>query len=397
MIVRQLRPDEKKKADILQATAFNFSYDAAAHEGELLDAEAWGAFLDDGETLASMMYPITYESRFGDTYLPALGIGGVATHPQYRRTGGIRAIFRRLFEMAPERGWVSSYLYPFSYDYYRQFGYERVLCRREMRFECGVLGHIPRNTNAVLYEDPAQLPVLLDVYHRYAEQFQIMFRRSADRSAREYSADPHKSLRYTYIWNDATGKGQAYASCLIRDGWLRVSELCYTSPESLFGILGFLRTFEGQVEGFDFTRLPEDTPLDHWIGNYCDVEYSRSSYAMGRVLLPETLLAAHTYPCGISGSFCVCVTEPETSSGAAGVYAVSYAQGKGSVRRLSGGVENADIVCSVSAFSRVLLGGTAITPDTAAYVPGIEVRNPEGAAVFCRAFPHRAAFLHTDF
>ena len=67
------------------------------------------------------------------------------------------------------------------------------------------------------------------------------------------------------------------------------------------------------------------------------------------------------------------------------------------MRRLSGGAENADIVCSVSALSRILLGGTAITPDTAAYVPGIEVRNLEGAAAFCRAFPHRAAFLHTDF
>lgn len=398
MIVRKLRPDEKLKAEILQATAFNYSYDAAEHRGELLDTEAWGAFWDDGETLASMMYPITYESRFGDAYIPVLGIGGVATHPQYRRAGGIRAIFRQLFSASAERGWAASYLYPFSFAYYRKFGYERVLSRKEIRIGCEVLSRIPRNTSAVLYEDPEQLPVLLDVYHRYARQMQIIFRRSTERSSGAYSANPHKSLKYTYIWRDAEQQAQAYANCRIRDGWLCVEELCYTSPESLLGILGFLRMYEGQVDGFHFTNLPEDTPLDFLMDNYCDVEYSLHSFAMGRVLLPEILFAAHTYPDAVSGAFRILVTEPDVSSGAAGVYDICYTGGKGSVHRLPmNSADSADIVCSVDALSRIMLGGAALTPEAARYIPGIEIRNREGAAAFCRAFPHRSVCLYTSF
>ena len=83
MIVRQLRPDENIKCSMLQSTAFNYSYNPEEHKEDKLSEEAWGAFLDDGETLMSVMCTITYRSRFGGSY----GGNGTVRFPRRYGTG----------------------------------------------------------------------------------------------------------------------------------------------------------------------------------------------------------------------------------------------------------------------------------------------------------------------
>ena len=397
MIVRQLREDEYCKAKILSCTSFNYSFDAEEHKEEKLTSEAWGAFLDDGETLTSMIYPNTYMSRYGNTYLPCLGIGGVATLPQYRRSGGIRAIFNKFFEMAPERGWALSLLYPFSYDYYRQFGYERVLRRKYIDVDCSVLSHIPRNTNAVLYTDKeSQLPILLDVYERFSESLQLIFKRPAGESySSRYSDNPHKSQSYTYIWQDDCGKAQAYAVCSIRDSKLVVKELCYTSVEALRGMIGFLRMYDGQVHGYRFEWEPEITPLELLMTNYWEVQVELRSSAMGRVLLTDTLLKAYDYPT-FPGSFTLAVDDVLTCS--RGTFRVSYGGGKSDVVKLSDNpLPDADLTAQMPALSRLMLCSETLDVQNAAYQPGLTVRNPEGAQAFFNAFRTRPLNLYTSF
>jgi len=397
MIIRRLREDENRKADILQATAFNFSYNEEEQNDGPLREEAWGAFLDDGETLTSMMYPITYQSRYGNGYLPALGIGGVATFPQYRRCGGIRAIFEKLLSMAPERGWAMSYLYPFSYDYYRKFGYERVLRRKEMGFDCAMLAGVPRNSDAVLYTDPSQLPDLLDVYERFSAGMNLIFRRPADGGEykRHYSPVPRKSMQYTYIWYDKSGKAQSYATCKIKDETLRVQELCYTSPEALLGILGFLRMYDGQVRRYRFTDLPEITPLEFLMGNYWEVDYEMDSFAMGRVLLPDVLLNAYDYPAE-NGAFTLAISDSLACS--RGTFRVCYGGGSAQVQKLSDNpLCEADLTLEMPALSRIMLGSETLTARTASYLPGVIIRGEAGADAFLRAFQKRPGHIYTRF
>jgi len=397
MIVRKLREDENIKLKCAQAVSFDFSFDQKEHQEDLLHTEVWGTFLDDGETLTSAIVPLTYQSHYGNTYLTALGIGGVVTLPQYRRSGGIRAIFEKLFEMAPERGWALSYLYPFSYDYYRKFGYERVLRRKKMKMHFSMLLNIPRNGDAVLYTDRSQLPDLLDIYERFSESMNLIFRRPSDGGdyGNHYSPDPFKSMKYTYIWHDSAGKAQSYACCSMKDDTLTVQELCYTSMESLLGILGFLRMYEGQAESVSFTNLPELTPLEFLMGNYWNVDYELDSYAMGRVLLPEVLLKNYSYP-QFRGEFSLSVED--TAACGRGSFLVRYNSGVGQVSRLSDDVlSDTDIQMNVPALSRLLLGSETLTTDSAQYLPGITVRRRAGADAFFSAFTKRPGHIYTDF
>lgn len=388
MIIRPLRSDENKKCTAINSIAYSFSADlneAASHE---LNGEIFGAFLDDGETIAAKIHPITYLSNYCGTYLPTVGIGGVATLPEYRRSGCVREIFNEIFRIAPERGWAVSYLYPFSYSYYRKFGYERVIQRKTIKFPASVLGSIERNSSAVLYDDKNKLGDILLVYGKYAAGYNMMFPRNEDTHA--YSAEPHKSKKWTYIWYDKAGTPASLATVNVESDCLHVTELAYSDFTGLYGILGFLRMFEGQVHEFYFTDLPEDSELDYITDSYSECDYELHNSAQGRVMLVETLLRHNNYP-SEPGHFRLFADD--TLEYNHGIYEVEYADGKSSVKKLSGG--EYDISAEIPALSRIMLGCDNFNAAKARYLSGIKLNN--NAEDFFRAFPKRKHHLHDYF
>ena len=389
MIIRRLRDDENGKLDAVQSLAFSFSHDVDEGDGTGLDEEVYGAFLDDGETLAATIFTPEFDSYYCGKVFKSVGIGGVATVPEYRRMGAIRAIFDEIFRQAPERGWVTSFLYPFSFNYYRQFGYECMLKRMTIKVPASALAKFPRNTSAKMYikDGPVKEEDLLAVYNAYAANYDCMFCRSKTRA---YSAKPHKSQKLTYLWYDGETPA-ALATVQCKDDRMTVSELCYTSPDALRGILGFLRMFEGQVHEFKFRELPPDSELDLLLGEFVDVEYSLESNAMGRVLLPQVLLENSLYP-DEYGHFRLQIDDPLAYN--RGVYAVEYVRGEAQVIRLP--YDSAyDLSLSVPALSRILLGGERFDARRASYLDGVKI--PGNADDFFRVFGKRTNNLLEKF
>lgn len=391
MIIRKLRPDENGKLDAIQSLAFSFSCDIEkAAEGQL-DSEVYGAFLDDGETLTATIFTPEFDSFYCGKDFPSVGIGGVASLPEYRRLGAVRAIFHEIFRLAPERGWVTSFLYPFSCNYYRQFGYERLLKRREIKIPVSDLDKFPRNTNAGLYRKNGTVSKddLLAVYNDYAANYNIMFRRNENTGA--WSDKPHSSQMLTYLWYDGNGTPAALATVRCKDGELRVTELCYTSPDALKGILGFLRMFEGQAGEVRFCLVPADSELELLLGEYVHAEYSAASSAMGRILLPDVLLKNNAYPTE-PGHFRLQIDDPLEYS--RGVYAVEYGNGLAEVKKLPFDADY-DISLAPQPLSRILFGMENFNARRAAYMEGVKLCND--AEDFFRAFPKRPMLLYEGF
>jgi predicted acetyltransferase len=388
MIVRRLRPDENAKCAAVGSIAYSSSADLTEASGNELDCEVFGAFLDDGETIAARIYPITYSSNYCGAYLPSVGIGGVATLPEYRRKGCVRAIFNEIFRIAPERGWATSFLYPFSYTYYRQFGYERVLQTKTIRVPASSLRGIERNTDAVLYNSKDMINDILRVYAEHADRYNIMFRRDA--GTRAYSADPYKSKKWTYLWHNKEGRPSSLATVTADNGCLTVKELAYSDRAGLCGIIGFLRMFEGQVHEFRFTDLPVDSELDCILDSYSDSEYSLHNGAMGRVLLVETLLRFNKYPQD-RGHFRLRVEDSLDYN--RGVYEVEYAGGGCEIKKHADGAF--DIAADIPSLSRIMLGCESFNAEKASYISGITLDNK--ADDFFRAFAGRSCCLLDRF
>jgi len=391
MRIRRLRPDEDGKLDAVQSLAFNFSCDIEkSAEGEL-EEEVYGAFLGDGETLTAAVFTPEYNSYFCGKAFCSVGIGGVASLPEYRRMGAVREIFHEIFRLAPERGWVTSILYPFSCDYYRQYGYEKILMHREVKVPASALGKFPRNTDAALYQKGGAVKKadLLAVYNEFASRFNVMFRRDEETEA--WSEKPHSSQKFTYLWYDGNGKPAALATFRCKDHVMQVSELCYTSAEALRGILGFLRMFEGQVGEFCFSKLSADSELELLLSEYTNVTWSQYSSAMGRILQPQILLENNAYP-KEAGHFRLRVDD--TLEYSRGVYEVEYGNGAAEVKKLPFDADY-DVSLTPAPLSRILLGTEMFDARRASYLEGASVKG-DGADFF-RAFPKRQILLYEGF
>lgn len=128
--VKKMKQSEYQKMFDLAQYAFQFERSEAYQERFEYLAEHsvnYGSF--DEENLASqvMMTPF-HVNFFGQKHRMA-GVGFVSSDPSFRGGGRIDQIMAQLLNDCRENGVLFSYLAPFSYPFYRRYGYELIFER----------------------------------------------------------------------------------------------------------------------------------------------------------------------------------------------------------------------------------------------------------------------------
>lgn len=129
MLVRPITKEERLQSAQLFAIAFESPFDPNDLTPFAEIPCIWAAFDEESGEMMSTVYVTDYRVQFDGGRYKMGGIGGVASLPQYRRAGGIRACFQKALPILYREGYVFSYLYPFSTAYYRKFGYESCVQR----------------------------------------------------------------------------------------------------------------------------------------------------------------------------------------------------------------------------------------------------------------------------
>lgn len=83
----------------------------------------------NGDKLSSGMLSIPFKVNFHGVTYKMNGIGDVMSYPEFGGHGAITALMRQVFADMRSDDVALSYLAPFSYEFYRRFGYEEVFDR----------------------------------------------------------------------------------------------------------------------------------------------------------------------------------------------------------------------------------------------------------------------------
>ena len=312
--------------------------------------DTWAAF--DGARPVSALTSFRFEMTYEGSYTGMSGIAGVATLPEERRRGHVRRLFEAAFAQMRERGHTWSALYPFSFPYYRKFGYELVYDEDEYEIPAEALHPLPRHGSV---ERVGGLTRELEsLYEATALPRNLAIRRTRDIWSQRLPADPLAARELTYLLRNDSGAAIAAVTVKAEPAQpysinADVRDLLFTSGTALRAMLGHIPTLYPRAERVRL-RLPSDIPLELIVPEPYDVTHTRSPRLMGRVADVAATLESTRFPG--AGTLTLGV-EDEQMEWNNGRFRVAWEEGRTRVTQSDG---EPDVSTSIRGLSQLLAG-----------------------------------------
>lgn len=357
MELRPLRPEDRFAARMNAMFAFHGRMDDLDEERtESLsdEAEAWGAFGDDGVLWASLTNYAFRAVIDGHDVLTG-GIGEAATLPEYRGRGAMRMLLEAFLPAAHRNGEVLSTLCPSSHSFYRQFGYETVLTQSVYELPVSALKEYRFEGTAELLGPGDPVSEHTALYNRFARSSNLAAVRTEERM-RNLLAGPYwKTRRFCYLLRE-DGEATAYvqfADDRTSEGsTLAVWDMAFNGARGFEAILGFLSRFD-----LDYDRaelwMPSGVELLSLIRSRRQGEIRKRTLQnfMVRAVSVKRLLEVLMKPEGVS--FVLRIRDPIIPENDC-----AFRVEGDSVRKTD---ELPDLSLSVGAFSQLAVGGIGLT------------------------------------
>lgn len=403
MIGRKIRPGEYRRCQQLCALAFEYEMKDAGLSPEALlkkvkdnprsmqDAHwdsQYAAFADDDETMLATMTVVPWTANYDGHPVPMGGIGGVASLPQHRRGGAIRACFGAALRDMFDNGTLLSYLYPFSTAFYRKFGYELGCDRVKWKLKLSGMPASEVSGHWRLSELDRPLTGDICAVDRKREARYNCMVVNGDTEYTYLQEDPFVTKKYTYVYYDEESRPRAHMTAVPGNGELDCPRFVFNDREGFLGLLALLKRLSAD-HSHATLYLPTDVDLrgvlPEW--SFGNVQRTVEQRGMVRTVNVEGLLRlARTRG---EGCLRVAVKDMQIDENN-GCFEVDFAPGREKrVRRLDAAP---DIELTVQDFSRLIVGCCDLDPE---WLPDVKLHcSVEQAA---QVFYRKPTFVSTFF
>jgi len=364
-------------------------------------ADRYGAFI--GEDLVSVCGHYDFRATLRGEWVPLAGLAAVATPPEHRREGYVRA----LVEHALDR-WRGEYplaaLWPFSRSYYEQFGWATAntattyTCPPEqLAFARGAAEGRARPV------EPDGWRALRSVHEAQAEATTLALKRRSEAWWRERVLSEGGDDRpWAYVW-ERDGEPRGYLVYSFEDAGegfddrrLGVDDMAAADHEARRGLLGFLADHDSQASEIRFESDARTDVLD-LVDDPDAVDCEVETGPMVRVVDAAEALEACPYPEAASADLTLRVTD-ETADWNDGRFRLTVGEGTGEcepVEVADGDSTSANATLDVGTLSQLVVG----YHDAAAArrVGDLSVAEESVADSLAALFPPERVYLRTFF
>jgi predicted acetyltransferase len=335
-------------------------WDHAFHHGarRTVRIEDWHDRLQTGDYLCGVrdegglqcvMLINGFRVHFGaDTVYDMGGVGGVSSLPASRGKGYAGHCLKFALEQMKERGQPVSSLFPFSWNFYRQYGYEWIGTKRDYKVKTSSLPN-SKETEWVRAATAQDTPGIVGCYTHYAHRYRGLLKRKEDRW-NELLNDTDGHFTFTFVY-ERDGKIEGYLS--YRGGEEKetgLREFVCTSLRAYRGLLGLLRRHEMQTDAFTWSA-PDDDPLwniyYHW-----DIETKAEPITQARIVDVATAFADWRPATQERGSAVFALTD-ETCDWNTGTWRVEFEGGRVAIKRVQ---ETPQLSMDIQALSQAFYG-----------------------------------------
>lgn len=288
--IRKLTQENFEDVYQLNVYAFHFkdtndTKERVRHEFE--HGLSLGAFLDDQLTSSLIVFP--FEVYYQGSILKMGGIGNVTSYPEVRGHGSVRQLFETALAEMKDRGITVSYLAPFSYHFYRKFGYEVTFEKRQYEISpthFGSFGVPQYSVDRVLWED--QKEEIRTLYNKKMERaIGPLKRKDWEWEKRIMSSDKKKIA----LFRDDTGAPQGYLLYEFsgeNQNTFKINELTALTGTAEKALWEFIGTHAAGFDMFTYTAR-SDQRLTH-LFKEADLDQKMTSSMMARIVDMENFL-----------------------------------------------------------------------------------------------------------
>ncbi len=361
------------EADHLIATAFLHGWDQKKSE-EQFQAEAsgekeredtsWGLF-DDAGKMMSAIVTSPKKLMFEGEAIHCDELHMVGSLPENRGAGSIRSMMEIVLRHFKEQGDPFAILIPFSFAFYRKFGFELAQYELSQKAQIGQFASFScdyRIRQVSSQVDADQVRALHEAFTRWKNLAEVkedkdwVYKGNGEFGERDWWFGDKQ--QYTYLFQDDTGKDRAYLTFVFNHGpqgpfigSMEVLDAAFDSPEALRNLFGFIYGMRAKITDVKFT-FPRELDLALLLPECDDVERKLGGHLMGRVLNIEKVLMMLRHPAG-QGTYRIHIDDKFLAENT-GTYEVSFVDGHAeSVRKVQA---EADLVVTVETFLQLAIG-----------------------------------------
>lgn len=289
--IRQLKKEEIEMS--LQLSSFAFQYTIPKEDwekavsGEVPD-EVWGGF--DGEQLVAKVRVRPLRAYLQGRIVEMGGIAAVASWPEYRRGGIVASLLIRALSVMREAGQAISFLTPFSFAFYRRYGWETYTDRIKYTVETALLPRIePERVPGQVIRVGNDVELLSPIYEKYASMFNGMLNRSKEWS--EELLDRKKGQ--VSIYRDQYDEPQGYIHYQVKNNELFIHELITLNHEAKLGLWRYIANHDSMIKQV-VLFAPTDYALPFLLDNP-RIKQEIEPYFMARIVDIEKLIEQYSF------------------------------------------------------------------------------------------------------
>ncbi|WP_242239811.1 enhanced intracellular survival protein Eis [Bacillus cereus group sp. BfR-BA-01309] len=286
MNVIRLKEDKFKEALRLSEYAFQYKVEEERLQQQLKKMkeshEIYGIM--EGEDLAAKLHLIPFHIYIGKEKFKMGGVAGVATYPEYRRSGYVKELLQHSLQTMKKDGYTVSMLHPFAVSFYRKYGWELcanlLVCqmtKSDLVMKKQVNGTVKRFNKENHSEEVEKL------YETFAKRFSGMLVRDEKWWLQAVYDDLTLGIYY-----DKNKTAAGYMLYKIENSKMTVEEFVPLHNEARNGLWNFICQHDSMIKELEMT-VSENEPLLYTLQEP-RVKAEIKPYFMGRIVDVEQFL-----------------------------------------------------------------------------------------------------------
>lgn len=290
MELRKLTADDYEACMALSEYAFQFTLSEEQLEKrrqEFATHNVLGVYAD-GQVGAKLQI-IPFQTYIQGRAFEMGGIAGVATWPEYRRKGWVAGLLRYALEEMNRNKQSVSFLHPFSFGFYRKYGWETYVEFKKYKLTTSMLPTKKQTPGTIKRGNP-ELPVLKQIYDEYAARYNGTLNR--DDAWWSNSVYVKKGSQRAIYYNE-TGIPQGYIFYEVKEGKFTIGEMVYLNEEARQGLWTFIANHDSMIDEVTL-QAPASDLLAFQLDNP-RIQQEVVPYFMARIVSVEQFISQYPF------------------------------------------------------------------------------------------------------